>query len=51
MEALRKGWLHHTGRQGLTSHALNAIARVLPFGDARSSARRRPARAPSRTAA
>jgi hypothetical protein len=35
MEALRNGWLHHAGDPGLTSHALNAIARVLPFGDAR----------------
>jgi phage terminase large subunit-like protein len=34
MEALRKGWLHHSGDAGLTSHALNAIARVLPLGDA-----------------
>ena len=35
MEALRKGWLHHSGDPGLTSHVLNAIARVLPYGDAR----------------
>jgi phage terminase large subunit-like protein len=35
MEALRNGWLHHTGDAALTQHALNAIARVLPFGDAR----------------
>jgi phage terminase large subunit-like protein len=35
MEALRKGWLHHAGDAGLTAHALNAIAKVLPFGDAR----------------
>jgi phage terminase large subunit-like protein len=35
MEALRKGWLHHTGDEALTRHALNAIARVLPMGDAR----------------
>lgn len=34
MEAIRKEWLHHTGDAGLTSHALNAIARVLPQGDA-----------------
>jgi phage terminase large subunit-like protein len=33
MEALREGWLHHTGDPGLTSHALNAIAVVLPGGD------------------
>jgi phage terminase large subunit-like protein len=35
MEALRKGWLHHTGDPGLTQHVLNAIARILPGGDAR----------------
>jgi phage terminase large subunit-like protein len=35
MEALRNGWLFHSGDAGLTSHALNAIARVLPYGDAR----------------
>jgi phage terminase large subunit-like protein len=35
MEALRKGWLKHSGDPGLTSHILNAIARVLPYGDAR----------------
>jgi phage terminase large subunit-like protein len=35
MEALRNGWLKHSGDAGLTRHALNAIARVLPFGDAR----------------
>jgi phage terminase large subunit-like protein len=34
MEALRNGWLHHTGDTGLTAHALNAVARVLPRGDA-----------------
>jgi len=33
MEALREGWLHHSGDPGLTSHALNAIAVVLPGGD------------------
>jgi phage terminase large subunit-like protein len=33
MEALREGWLRHSGDPGLTSHALNAIARVLPGGD------------------
>ncbi len=33
MEALREGWLHHSGDPGLTSHALNAVARVLPQGD------------------
>jgi len=35
MEALRHGWLKHSGDPGLTSHALNAIAHVLPFGDTR----------------
>lgn len=35
MEALREGWLRHSGDAGLTRHALNAIARVLPMGDAR----------------
>jgi phage terminase large subunit-like protein len=35
MEALRQGWLKHSGDRGLTQHALNAIARVLPQGDAR----------------
>jgi phage terminase large subunit-like protein len=35
MEALRQGWLKHTGDAGLTQHALNAIAKILPFGDAR----------------
>jgi hypothetical protein len=33
MEALREGWLWHTGDPGLTSHALNAVARLLPQGD------------------
>ncbi len=35
MEALRSGWLQHGGDQGLKQHALNAVARVLPGGDAR----------------
>lgn len=35
MEALRMGWLKHTGDQDLKKHALNAVARVLPMGDAR----------------
>jgi phage terminase large subunit-like protein len=35
MEGLRNGWLKHAGDAGLTTHALNAIARILPFGDAR----------------
>jgi phage terminase large subunit-like protein len=33
MEALREGWLWHTGDPGLTQHALNAVARLLPQGD------------------
>jgi len=32
-EALREGWLVHTGDPGLTRHVLNAIGRVLPGGD------------------
>ena len=35
MEALRNGWLRHSGDPGLTQHALAAIARILPYGDAR----------------
>ena len=35
MDGLRNGWLRHAGDPELTTHALNAIARVLPFGDAR----------------
>lgn len=35
MEALRMGWLKHSGDPGLTQHALNAIARILPMGDPR----------------
>ncbi len=35
MEGLRKGWLRHAGDIGLTTHALNAVAHVLPFGDIR----------------
>ena len=35
MEALRSGWLRHSGDPALTQHALNAVAKVLPFGDAR----------------
>ena len=34
MEALRMGWLKHQGDADLTSHTLNAIARILPRGDA-----------------
>jgi hypothetical protein len=35
MEALRNGWLKHTGDAGLTRHVLNAIAKTLPQGDVR----------------
>lgn len=35
MEALRSGWLQHGDDLGLKRHALNAVARVLPGGDAR----------------
>jgi phage terminase large subunit-like protein len=35
MEALREGWLWHSGDPGLTQHALNAVARLLPNGDAK----------------
>lgn len=35
MEALREGWLRHTGDHALTRHALNAIAQQLPGGDIR----------------
>lgn len=35
MEALRSGWLKYTGDVEFRMHALNAIARVLPGGDAR----------------
>jgi len=35
MEALRSGWLRHAGDPELTRHALNAVARILPYGDAR----------------
>lgn len=41
MEALRNGWLHHTGDPGLARHVLNAVARQLPRGDIRFD---RPAR-------
>lgn len=33
MEALRNGWMEHEGDEGLTRHALNAIARMLPRGE------------------
>lgn len=35
MEALRNGWLKHSGDAGMAKHALNAVARILPLGDAR----------------
>jgi phage terminase large subunit-like protein len=35
MEALRQGWLKHTGDVGLRQHALNAIAYNLPDGGAK----------------
>jgi phage terminase large subunit-like protein len=35
MDGLRNGWLKHSGDIALTAHAQNAIARVLPRGDAR----------------
>lgn len=35
MEALRLGWLKHSGDAGLTAHVMNAIAKTLPLGDTR----------------
>jgi phage terminase large subunit-like protein len=35
MEALRGGWLFHSGDQGLKQHALNAMAKLLPDGGAK----------------
>lgn len=35
MEALREGWLHHSGEPEFARHVLNAVARVLPGGQAR----------------
>jgi phage terminase large subunit-like protein len=35
MEALRLGWLRHQGDEDLTTHALNAVAQLLPGGGAR----------------
>ncbi len=35
MEALRSGWLKHSGDPVLTCHALNAVARIDRFGAAR----------------
>lgn len=37
MQALRQGWLLHSGDAALRSHALNAVARILPDGSARFS--------------
>lgn len=34
MEGLRQRWLWHTGHPAMTRHALNAVARELPRGDA-----------------
>ena len=33
MEALRNGWLKHTGDAGLKQHVMNAVAKQLPGGD------------------
>lgn len=46
MEALREGWLHHTGDPGLRRHVLNAIAQTMPRGDV---AFRRPAEGQARS--
>lgn len=35
MEALRQGWLRHSGDEGLRRHALNAMSRLLPDGGAK----------------
>ena len=35
MEALRNGWLRHTGDIGLKRHALNAVSYLLPDGGAK----------------
>jgi phage terminase large subunit-like protein len=35
MEALRQGWLRHSGDEGLRRHALNAVAKVLEDGSVR----------------
>jgi hypothetical protein len=35
MEALREGWLRHTGDPGLRRHVLNAVTKTLTGGDAR----------------
>lgn len=33
MEALRNGWLKHTGDTGLKQHVMNAVSKQLPGGD------------------
>ncbi len=35
MESLRSGWLKHGNDPGLNAHVLNAVVKILPFGDAR----------------
>ncbi len=35
MDAMRNGWLYHSGDEGLKKHALNAVTKMLPGGDAR----------------
>jgi phage terminase large subunit-like protein len=35
MEALRQGWLRHSGDPGLRQHALNAVTKLLPGGGAK----------------
>jgi phage terminase large subunit-like protein len=35
MEGLREGWIWHTGDREFTSHVLNAVAKLLPGGQAR----------------
>lgn len=35
MEALRQGWLWHSGDEGLRAHAMNAVARSIPLGQTR----------------
>ena len=35
MEALREGWLRHSGDPTLTRHVLNAVTKLLPGGGAR----------------
>jgi phage terminase large subunit-like protein len=35
MEAMREGWMWHTGDQEFTRHVLNAVAKLLPGGQTR----------------